>query len=1330
MTETLESRSGLSPAHQRLVHELLNRKLSQAQDREIPPADAARVPLSRAQARIWFFTRLFPESAEYNVFESLRFDAAPSEQRLDQALRTLMDRHGALRTRIVETEDQPLQEECAVLEPPITWHDLRGTTRSDAEATMREIGNASVRRPVRTDEPPLFRVSAVLLPEGRAVLVLVFHHLIVDHWSMGIVLDELIRLLAGQTLAPASDLRFLDYVAWQAPPDDPRLATELDYWKTKLGGELPVLDIAKDRPRPPVSTRRGRAVPLAIPRDVAAAVRQYAAAHRTTTFTTLLAAYKTLLLRLSSQSDLIVGTPLAGRDHPAAERLVGCFVKTVALRTDLGGAPSFREVVRRVHATAVEAQDHQSVPFERIVAELQTPRELGYSPVFQTLFGVQSSSAPPCPGVEVGALMLECDAAKWDLTVSLTEWPDGISGFIEYSCDLFEERTVALYAEIYLRLLRALVADPELPVGAHRLAANAERRRILDKLNPYQQPRHAYRTLAEPFEEQVQRTPGAVALVGAEGTLTYAELNAQANRLAHWLRAAGAGRGTRIAICTERSLNTVVALYAVAKSGAAYVPLDPELPDVRIDFMLEDTSPLLVLTDAASRERIADADREVVVLDESARWAEEPAANLPVAGPAHHLAHLMYTSGSTGKPKAVAYPTDGAIANILWLQTKYPFGPDDAALFKTSYGFDVSIWEIFWPLYFGARLVVPEAGAHRDPRRLVELIERHGVTTIFVVPTFMQVFLDELPPGACGSLRWAFCGGEPVTRRIRDGFYARLGGRLINCYGPTEAGCVTEGVLEPDGEPVIPLGRPVPNFRLYVLDDELEVTPIGVPGEVYIGGETGIGQCYFRRPDLTAERFVPDPYGAPGARMYRTGDICRYRDDGVLEHLGRRGRQVKVRGMRVELAEVESVLCEHPSVETCLVLTVDEDGTRILAFVVPRDGAPVLERQLMRHAERLLPRSMVPSAVTTVAEIPVNVNGKPDHGALLALRRAAPASETREVVRAQGDLEPRLKRIYESVLGVRDISVTDSFFSLGGHSLLIFKLITACSQELHVRPSVADVFAAASVRELAERMSSSLANPESNLVPLVPGAGKPLLVFVHAASGSAVPFFEVATHLADDYSTFALQSPKAGGRGLRHSVEDLAARYFEAVDPLRGVAPLILAGWSLGGCVALEMARRWRQHGVEPNAILMLDTWVPPRVLTSAAAQAMARRAIHEIDVLGLEGLRSAELAETAMVARLTEVLDANRAAFLDYDPAWFEGEVDLLRASDPIPDPAARFPDEYRRHDAGWERRISSVSVHEVPGNHFTLIAKENAGRLAATIRHVVEVRLPCAEV
>lgn len=1297
--------------------------------------DGRRVPLTPAQAGIWFLTQLFPDSTEYNMFPQVELDHTPDEQSLQAALSTLVARHDVLRVRFVEVDGQPVMEDAGAVDPPVTWYDLRHLPAEDVEQQIQEIGNASARVLMRPDQPPLIRCCAVRKPGGRALLIVLAHHLVCDGWSWSILHDELVELLAGRELPPPQDVRFLDYAAWCAERDDESLtARDYDYWTQKLGGELPVLDLPKDRPRPAVSSRRGHARALELcPAEVTDRLRELARAEQTTLFVVLLAVYQMFLRRLTRQSDLVIGTFLAGRDHPETEKLVGCFAKSVALRTDLDGVVSFRDAVRRARQTVAEALDHQAVSFEQVVARLRIPRDLSTHPVFQTSF----AASPADRSWEASALFLGYGTAKWDMGMLLTDSARGLDGAFDCSADLLDRSSLERYGAVFARLVTSVAQRPDDPLDQHAVLAPDEQRRIVYAINRYERPEPGYRTLAQPFEEQVGRTPAAVAVVAGDDHVTYAELNARANRLAHAVRAAGGGPGRRVAVCLERGVDAVTAVYAAAKSGAAYVPLEPELPDARLAFMLGDTAPQVVLTDAATGARIPDGPWRVVdVADPS--WASLPEDDLPPdpSASGQAVGYLLYTSGSTGRPKAVAYPIDAAIASLQWIQHCYPYGPGDAAVFKTSYGFDVSIWELFWPLYYGARLVVCRPGGHRDPGYLADVIERHAATTLYLAPAMLQVFLDELDPGRCPSLRTVVTGGEVVTPRLRDSFFATMDAELVNGYGPTEAGTVTYQTLGRwRGRPAVPLGRPAPNFRFYVLDESQQVVPVGVAGEAYIGGEIGLAHGYHRRPALTAERFVPDPFGPPGARMYRTGDVCRYRSDELLEHLGRIDHQVKIRGMRVELSEIEAVLCEHPAVADAVVLKVDEAGGSLVAWVVATPGEVPDTDHLVERARRFLPAHMVPRAVVPIPEIPTTVNGKVDRRALLETR---PQGDVPATARAKAPASPReeeLAAAFAEVLDVERVGVTDSFFDLGGHSLLVFRLIGACERRLGVRPSVSDVFGAPTVRALGERLARGpdVTPSHPNLVALRPAPARPTVAFVHGSGGSAIPFYELARHLEPEYSTYALQSTPPsgpGGTGVGGpSIEDLAARYAAALDTVRGLSPLVLVGWSMGGCIALEMAELWDRQGTPPAAVVLLDTWAPSAVLP-AEVRAQAREAL-----IGLEqhALRDAERglgAEDPELEALRQRSAVNRAALLRYQPGRSDRAVTLLHPRVPATDGLSGCPDVYRRPDRGWGGWLAGLRTVPVDGDHFSMVGEANAQALCDAIHAAASAELEFTEI
>lgn len=680
-----------------------------------------------------------------------------------------------------------------------------------------------------------------------------------------------------------------------------------------------------------------------------------------------------------------------------------------------------------------------------------------------------------------GTVPEETTGQRPDVTILVTE--DSRRLVAESMSSSADGPAALCWARSFVQLLTGLVSQPDAPVAAHPLISDADRGRILHGLNPYRCPEIRNHTMTEPFEEQAERCPGAIALIDENGVmLTYRELNERANRLAHFLRDDGAGPDTRVGICLQRSIHQIVAIYATVKAGATYVPLDTELPDVRLGYMLGDCAPLHVLTDPACRDRIPDGPWRVVdVAADCTAWDVFPATTPAVAGAATAPLHILYTSGTTGRPKGVVYPAEGALADLSWMQSQYPYGEQDTAVFKTSAGFDVSIWEIFWPLYHGARLVICRPGGHRDPRHLARLVEDHGVTTIYLTPTVMSPFLEMVSPARACALRWALCGGEPVTPRIRDTFHATLPtATLLNCYGPTEAGRVTDMVLTPDpGCPVVPLGRPSENFRVLLLDERMELVPIGVPGEAYIGGRIGLAYAYWRAPGRTAERFVADRYGPPGSRMYRTGDLCRYRDDGVLEHLGRIDRQIKVRGLRIEPGEIESVLVAHPAIADCAVIAHGRP-VRLVAFVVPADGVAADDLDVIaigEYAAGILADHMRPQQVVPVLRIPVTVNGKIDKDSLLAVWQAR-ADSQREIVPPADELEAALVDIYRRVLEAESVSVLDTFTRLGGHSLLSFKLLDECLENLHTRPGLTELLTG-TVREVAAAIRAERQLPEA-----------------------------------------------------------------------------------------------------------------------------------------------------------------------------------------------------------------------------------------------------------
>jgi non-ribosomal peptide synthetase component F/thioesterase domain-containing protein len=1235
----------------------------------VPPGTA--VPLNSPQARIWFSCRQYPDSSEYSIPDLRIMERALDFATLRAATAELMARHDILRVRMFERDGVPMQQDCGPIEPPVTWHDLRHLPADEAAALATEISNRAVQRPIPLDEPCFFAIIGFALPGERTMLAANFHHLVADGLSRLQVVRELDALLAGRPLDPPAPVGFLDYVAWEREnTDEARVQRDLSYWIDKLAGHLPVLDLPRDHPRPARASRTGYTVPVTIPGSLLTRLQRLAADDGVTLFVVVLAAYKLFLARMAGQRDILVGVPLAGRDEEVAESIVGCFVRSVPLRTDLSGDPTFREVVRRVHEALLEAHDHQAVPYDRVVAELGLPRLSGVHQVFQTMITLQQ------PGGGAGrvagmTVQLDPNSVMWDLALSLYPDGDALGGIMVYSADLFDRRTALRFAGVLERLLAAAAERPDARAFELPLLAQAERDRVLYGLNRDVRPDVPYRTLAQPFEQQVRRAPDAIAVRGAEGQLSYAELNARANRLAWFLRDTGVGPGNVVALCLSPGVDQTVALFAAAKVGAPYVTLDPE--EGRLGAMLDDAAPAVVIIDGSTAGRVPAGPWQVRSFAESGRWAGASADDLPVEATGYDLLCLRYAADATDRPAAIAYPVEGALAELAQLQRDHPLGPGDVALLATPE-------DCFWPLSQGATVALAPPAVHRDLRRLPDHVEAYGVTTLSVVPS--------MAPDVAG-----------------------FPGDLVAGYGPAETGRVTEQ------------GRPAAHRALYVLDGALAPVPIGVAGELYVGGEIGLARGYHRRPALTAHRFVADPFGAPGARMFRTGELCRYREDGVLEHLGPIDRQVRIHGLRVEPAEIEAAFTDQDGVWRAVVTAAPDGG--LAAFVVPDGERELSGGRLVDGAAVRLPDYLLPATVTMVDEIPRTGSGEIDVAALLDLRdRDTDAAEANRTDAPETELEARLAGIFCRVLRRDSVPVTESFFDMGGHSLLVFKLIEECASEFGLRPSVQDVFTGPSVRALAATLGAMrTAAGVDPLVSLVEHPGAPLVVFVHAASGSVLPFYKVAKLLGQEFAVYALQSPPDDPPA---SIEEIAARYVAAVDAVRGVAPVVVAGWSMGGCVALEMARRWLHRDERVAATLLLDTWAPPSFMSAAADAAQVRGSILELDVLRLEGAD----AGPAALAELTGTVERNRAAFLDYRLEYYPAAVDLLRASDPLPADAPPFPVGYMDGDRGWSAFAAEVATAEIKGSHLSLFDQDHADQLAAAISAAIARRMGFEEI
>ncbi|XVQ07089.1 amino acid adenylation domain-containing protein [Spirillospora sp. CA-255316] len=1023
--------------------------------------------LSYTQEGMWFLQQFEAIGSAYNVMSIVRVEGDLDADALGRALDEVVRRHEILRTRFPAVDGVPTQD---VQEhgPRLEVTDVSG----DEQVAERLRRHAETVFRIE-DECPI-AVELLRLGPGRHMLIVNAHHLLLDATSSDLFFRELgeayeaFRAGRPVSLAPLP-AQYADYAEWQRRWLDGAVRGEqAAYWRRRLAGASADCGLPLDRPRPQMPDFRGAQLVFDLPADLSEALAELGRRYGATPFMVLLAAYQVLLSRWGGRRDLSVGVPVDGRGHPEAENIIGCFVNTVVVRAELSGDAAFADVLVQVRDRMVEAYDHRHVPVHLLAAELALDRQALRQPFFETMFSYVTEQR----SYFAGATMEEPEGptAKFDLSLFVAETPDGARGIFEYATAVFDRATIERLARRLVLLLRGIVADPTRPVAELPIVPDDERRRQVEDWNAAGGSGEVDACLHELFEEQAAARPDATAVVFEGVELSYRELDALADRVAERLRRLGAGPESVVAVFAERSPEMVAGLLGVLKAGAAYVPLDPGYPPDRLAFMVSDSGARVVLTQRRLVEDVRGlGDLAVVTLDGDGP-ADTAERVRPAVGP-DNAAYVIYTSGSTGRPKGVVNTHRGIVAQVLWMGDAHPLGPGDAVLHKTPISFDVSVWELFWPLLRGARLVLAAPGGHRDPEYLRRLIDEQRITAAHFVPSMLAVFLADAAGRLCPSLRRVICSGEELPRPLVERFFRHVDCELLNLYGPTEAAVhVTAWSCDADERGRVPIGRPVYDTRLYVLDERMEPVPIGTPGHLYIGG-VQVARCYHARPGLTAERFVPDPYGPPGSRLYGTGDLARLRSDGAIEFLGRIDHQVKVRGHRIELGEIETALARATGIVEALV-TVREDaqgGHRLVAYLV---GNETMLPQVREEMRRLLPDYMLPSAYVFLGELPLSANGKLDRSALPAPDTAAALDDT-AFVAPRTEVEEVLAEIWREVLAVERVGAHDDFFALGGYSLLATQVVTRIRQRLAVRVPLRELFAAPTIAGLAAAVASA-----------------------------------------------------------------------------------------------------------------------------------------------------------------------------------------------------------------------------------------------------------------
>ncbi len=1043
---------------------------------------------SFSQQRLWFLEQLRPGSSDYLLPLALRIRGTLNRGALSHALAAIVDRHEVLRTRYEARDGVPVQRIEEHVDVTINLVDL-GVDAAYREHAVTEFLTDELRRPIALTAAPPWRLTLARLAPDDHLLALVVHHIAFDGWSWRVLNRELTAGYAAHTSGVPADLpalptQYADFAEWQRERvTGPRVTRQLDHWRTRLAG-LPSLELPTDRPRPPVWDGVGDGMSLDLSPALVTEVDRTARTHRATRFMVLVAVVQELLGRYSGQADFGLGIPVAGRGRTDVEGLVGFFVNTVVLRADLTGRPTFTELLRRVRQNALAAFSNAEVPFQRVVDEVVLERDQSRNPLFQVSFSLRSALPEPfaLPGLDVELVRAPIVSSPFDLNFELSPLSDGgLVVRVQYATALFDRATVRRLTDSYLRLLRLVLARPDTPLAALPLLSQPE----LRQLEVWNDTRVDYppgETLPGLVARRTAATPNATAVVSDDGELTYAALQARADRIAQRLRGHGVGPESVVGVCLHRGLNLVVALLGVLRAGGAYLPLAPEDPPERLATMLGDSAASVVLTSADLADRVT--GHAAAVLDVCDPGTDGgPTRPREVALDPDHPAYLIYTSGSTGRPKGVVVTHRAILNRLRWMQDTYRIDASDRVLQKTPATFDVSVWEFFWPLFTGATLVLARPGGHRDPEYLATLITAERITTVHFVPAMLRSFLTALPAGPSGlnTLRRVFCSGEALPDDLAEDFHTRIGVELHNLYGPTEAAVdVTATPCRP-GERVT-IGRPVSNTRVHILDAELRPVPVGATGQLCLAG-VQLARGYHARPALTAERFVPDPAGAPGGRLYLTGDLARHRPDGTVEYLGRSDEQAKIRGFRIEPGEIAATLTAHPAVREAAVVVHGDTDAHLVAYLVPRGENSSLDADDLRtHAARLLPAHMVPAYYVALPMIPTTSSGKVD-------RRALPDPVVHRLGSTAGAIAPRtaveqtVADVWQEVLGRDRIGVHENFFDVGGHSLLATRIAVRLRTSLGVDVPVRALFEHPSVAALAAALTDYPPLPAQGVMP-------------------------------------------------------------------------------------------------------------------------------------------------------------------------------------------------------------------------------------------------------
>ncbi len=1328
----------VSSRRQKLLASLLEKTRSGSGGACIPrrAAGLEPLPLSSGQQRLWFLEQISSGSPVYNVPTCFRVQGPLDVEAFRQSLEVIVRRHEILRTTFAARDGEPAQ--IVSNHAGITF----STADLSAGSGFRAAAVAEAQRPFDLTRGPLLRVLLIELAKDDHVVVITMHHIVCDGWSMGILFRELgaiyasLKQGAGPAL-PELAIQYADYATWQRERlRSGALNAQIDYWREHLKDAPPVFELPADKPRPRRPGFRGAIARGLLDTPVADVLLEIARNESTTSFVVLLAAYSVFLNRHSGQSDFVVGCPVSNRNRAELEPMIGFFPNTLPLRIDTSGNPGFIGLVRALRETAAQAFTNAEAPFDVIASHAGGTRA-AHQRLFQVAFTTQEETPlrTTFGEIEISPIELDLGTAKCDLTLTATIGRDGISLAFEYDEDLFLPDTARRMCDRFAALAGGIAADPESPVASLPVMPERERIQILSGWSRTLSTEPEPLIFPEMFEQHAARDPQAPALLYRALSIDYGQLDRRANQIAHLLRQSGAGPGALVAIALGRSPELIAAILGVLKSGAAYLPLALDHPADRIAFQMEDAHPMMLISTPRDRDSLPPAARRVEWLDlSSAESHAAPEASLPCLARPSDLAYVIYTSGSTGKPKGAMLEHRG-LANLARAQQAlFHPRPGQRVLQFAAPTFDASVWEIAMALGSGACLCLG-SGSPFVPEELARVLREQRVNFVTLPPSLLRA----LNPSDFSDLETVISAGEDCPESLAREW---SGGRsFFNCYGPTETTvCATAFRYDPASQ-VISIGRPLPNMQTYILDREMQPVPTGVPGELHVGG-AGVARGYLNRADLTRTRFVTNPFEA-GECIYKTGDLARYLPGGDIQFLGRIDGQIKLRGHRVEIGEIEACLGSHPEVQECAVVLRTEDGLtgekiepRLVAYFVAR--AQVDGDALRAFAGKTLPHYMIPSAFVPLGDLPVNSSGKIDRRALaqMSLRAEGPRVDARD------EIEKTIADIWAEALGLGSVDVTHNFFELGGNSLMALSVLEKIADRTGCRLPATALFEAGTVEQIArivrERRSAGSAG---SLVHLQAKGAKPPLIVIPPAGGSLICYSELARLLGPDQPVSGVEP--APGRRPPDTVEALAAQYVRHLDHVVSQGPFQLSGWSFGGVVAFEMARQLARDGRAPELVVLLDSHLTHErqdpddsdiLLEIGRVQALARGVEFRLKGRKLRRLEphlramliaaqinreSGTKLETIAAALRTTLQQfrANMTAAHRYAPREYDGRVVLMRA-------LVRAAEGRQAGDYGWSRCCPNLRICDVPGTHRSMLTQPHVTALSRSLRELFESR------